>query len=81
MITRQAFKTFPILHTVSQGTWVFTGTVAALTFSAVTFFGGEKKKDGHGAFDVGKPELVQSSMDNAEKIRLKNFVPKSPTNV
>ena len=75
IIARQAYKTFPILNKVSQGTQVFVGTTLALAFCAVTFYGGEKQKPGHGAFDVDKPEAVQNSMEAAEKTRLTNFDP------
>ena len=52
---------------------VFACTSISLAFCFVTFYGGQTKKVGHGAFDVDKPESVQTSMDAAEKIRLKNY--------
>ena len=78
-IARQAYKTFPELNNVSEGTMVFAGTSISLIFCFVTFYGGTTKKAGHGAFDVDKPESVQTSMDAAEKIRLKNYVVPVPT--
>ena len=38
---------------------VLAGTSFFLGFCGVTFFGGTKKKSGHGAFDTEKPEMVQ----------------------
>ena len=72
-VVRQAYKTFPALNKVSEQTMVFSCTSISLAFCFVTFYGGQTKKVGHGAFDVDKPESVQSSMDAAEKIRLKNY--------
>ena len=77
-IARQAYKTFPELNNVSEGTMVFAGTSISLIFCFVTFYGGTTKKAGHGAFDVDKPESVQTSMEAAEKIRLKNYVVPMP---
>ena len=52
---------------VAAGTGIFMG------LCAVTFFGGRKKKAGHGAFDVEKPEAVQTKQDSAEGARLERF--------
>lgn len=78
-IARQAYKTFPALNKVSEGTMVFAGTSISLAFCFATFYGGTTKKAGHGAFDVDKPESVRTSMDAAESIRLKNYVIPVPT--
>ena len=59
----------------SQGTKVFVGTTVALGLCALSFFGGKAKKSGHGAFDSDRPQAVQLSMDEAEKIRFKKVSP------
>jgi len=33
---------------------VFTGTMAILAFSAITFYGPKQKADGHNLFDLNK---------------------------
>jgi hypothetical protein len=33
---------------------VFVGTTAIITLAGISFFGGEKKKDGHNLFDSNK---------------------------
>jgi len=59
----------------SEGTKVFLGTTLALGLCAVTFYGGQKKKEGHGAFDLEKPQEVAVQMEAAEKERLKKIAP------
>ena len=51
----------------------FVGTMLAFGFLGATFFGGKQKKQGHGAFDVDKPQAVQEGMDQAEANRLSRF--------
>lgn len=54
---------------------VFVGTMSVLGFSYVTFFHlFPKKKAGHNAFDVEKPEAVQSAMDRAGQARGANLL-------
>jgi uncharacterized OB-fold protein len=48
------------------------GVAAVIGLCAISFFDGEAKKNGHGAFDVDKPEDVQTGMDVAAKIRIEN---------
>ena len=65
---------FTILNKIPGGTQtrVFVGTVGILTFSYVTFFHiFPKKKAGHNAFDVDKPEAVQKLMDDRANDRLR----------
>ena len=45
-------------------------------FCAIPFVTGQKKKAGHGAFDVDKPEAVQQSMDAAEQNRFSRLTKK-----
>jgi hypothetical protein len=52
---------------------VLVGTSFFMGFCGVTFFGGKKKKSGHGAFDTEKPEMVQRGQDSAESARLDRF--------
>ena len=80
VIVRKAYEVFPVLHRLSEQQMVFLGTTAGIGFSWVTFLAVQSNKPGHSAFDIDKPESVQTSMDAAEKIRLKNFVPKTPEN-
>jgi len=52
-------------------TKVFIGTTTILGLSYYSFFHlFPKKKAGHNAFDVDKPEAVQASMDKASDKRL-----------
>ena len=55
---------------------VFVGTAACMGFCAIPFVTGQKKKAGHGAFDVDKPEAVQQSMDAAEQNRFSRLTKK-----
>lgn len=75
LIARKAVQTFPALGRVSDGTWV----ALTLTAFTISYFGSPMNKNGHDAFDVSKPQAVQMAMDNEEKIRLKNFNPRPPT--
>ena len=52
---------------------VLAGTSFFMGFCGLTFFGGTKKKSGHGAFDTEKPEMVQRGQDSAEAARLDRF--------
>lgn len=52
---------------------VLAGTSFFMGFCGLTFFGGTKKKSGHGAFDTEKPEMVQRGQDSAEAARLSRF--------
>ena len=69
-----------IFGKLSEQQQVFIGTTVGIAISWVSFQAVQSNKPGHSAFDIDKPESVQTSMDAAEKIRLKNFVPRTPEN-
>ena len=69
-----------IFGKLSEQQQVFLGTTVGIAISWVSFQAVQSNKPGHSAFDIDKPESVQTSMDAAEKIRLKNFVPRTPEN-
>jgi hypothetical protein len=48
------------------------GVVGIIGLCAMQFYQGEKIKNGHRAFDLDKPEDVQTSMDAVAKLRLEN---------
>ncbi len=56
---------------------VLWGTALTMGFLGATFFGGQSKKAGHGAFDVDKPQAVQEGQDAQEDARLSRFVSSS----
>jgi hypothetical protein len=59
---------------------VFWGTALTMGFLGATFFGGQSKKAGHGAFDLDKPQAVQEGQDAQEDARLSRFVSSSKKN-
>jgi hypothetical protein len=58
---------------------VFVGTSGFLVFASLPFIFGPQKKTGHRLFDSERPESVQQSIDEAEKIRLSKLGVPKPT--